>query len=178
MPGVAASVSTGLFCCGGFPLAICLPSAQHICSAHLCSQLPQLELGTPRPRSSCAGCVQCPSSQGPQSPGGQLCRRQQGVSLVGCYLPWQTRDPACRSILLGPRQGTWWPPPPSFLHLNCLWSFGGHTHPQLCSLAGGPHPVLPSSEAPHQEGVPGCQPTRGHLHTGAALALGLAVAPE
>lgn len=83
VPGVAASVSTGLSCCGGFPLAIRLPRAQHICSAHLCSQLPQLELGPP-PQVQL--CWSCPVSQ--QS---------------GSAVPWRPALPqAAGCVLCGP----------------------------------------------------------------------------
>lgn len=128
VPGAVASASTCLSCCGAFPLAVRLPSPQHICSARLCPHSSPSWSWPPRLRPSCAGRVRCPCRQGPQPPAGQLCRGQQGVSLVGGYLPWHTRDPVRRFCPAGPSSGVLVAPTPQL------------PAPQLSLVFCGAHP--------------------------------------
>ena len=162
VPGAAASASTCLSCCGAFLLAVRLPSPQHICSARLCPHSSPSWSWSPRLRPSCAGRVRCPCRQGPQPPAGQLCRGQQGVSLVGGYLPWHTRDPVRRFCPAGPSSGVLVAPTPQLPAPQLSLVFcGAHPPPSSAHLSVALILFLPSSEGPRQEGVLGCQPTRG-----------------
>lgn len=181
VPGAAASASTCLSCCGAFPLAVRLPSPQHICSARLCPHSSPSWSWPPRLRPSCAGRVRCPCRQGPQPPRWPALPRAAGRVPCGRLPSLAHEGPSAQVLSCWALVGGLGGPHPSASGTSTVFGLlWGAPTPQLCSPVGGPHSLPAQLRGAASVRGPGLSAHQGarHLHTGAALTLGLGVAPE
>lgn len=152
----------------------------HLLSPPLSSQLPQLELAPP-PQAQLCWSRPVPLPSGSAAPRWPALPRAAGRVPCGRLPSLAHEGPSAQVLSCWALVGGLGGPHPSASGTSTVFGLlWGAPTPQLCSPVGGPHSLPAQLRGAASVRGPGLSAHQGarHLHTGAALTLGLGVAPE